>query len=451
MNNISQNNEKSNPVSSPASPEIVRCNPEGIPDELKQLPQWCIWFSGVPSSDGGVRKRIHRSDKPDRRASPTDPQTWNSFGCSENALSSASWGDKHPSGLTFALTESDPYTVIDLDNCICSKSEDGVLQCEHWAMEIIAALGSYTERSPSGRGIHIVIKASISKRISKITDGIEIFDAEHFINLTGYRLSIDASKPLNAIREFDEKTILNIIDQATMIKHTSSSNKIPSPPKDYPFPVDNKNTGPVQEKPASIQDKIADLCSRNEKFKQTWDHKYDELGYPSASESDAALICIAIRSDEWTDEELGYLIEEYRIKHDLLDDKHNWSDYIPRTIEKTRILLETQRKKQEEKEQFAMLPFDFIDFHQGYLSAKTLVIYIIILRHMNYRNRTYCVSYEKLSEKSATSKETTRKAIKELESRNLIKKERRNNSSNPFLQNKYKIGNVRRNGTIDYE
>ena len=62
--------------------------------------------------------------------------------------------------------------------------KDGEIQPE--AQSIVNAMDSYTEYSQSGTGLHIFIKAKKSgKRSKNSTKGIEIYDSERFIVMTG--------------------------------------------------------------------------------------------------------------------------------------------------------------------------------------------------------------------------------------------------------------------------
>jgi putative DNA primase/helicase len=47
-----------------------------------------------------------------------------------------------------------PYVGIDLDGC--RDPQTGVI--EPWALEVVRLLDSYTEVSPSGRGLHIWVR-----------------------------------------------------------------------------------------------------------------------------------------------------------------------------------------------------------------------------------------------------------------------------------------------------
>jgi putative DNA primase/helicase len=60
-------------------------------------------------------------------------------------------------GIGYVFSAEDPYTGIDLDKC--RDPETGTI--EEWAQEIIISLRSYTEISPSGRGVHIIVRGKL--------------------------------------------------------------------------------------------------------------------------------------------------------------------------------------------------------------------------------------------------------------------------------------------------
>jgi hypothetical protein len=146
-------------------------NYERIPEELKHLRQWHVWKqtdkTKIPVQINGAA------------AKSNDPETWTDF---ETAVDCAPLF----SGLAFEITE--PYTGIDLDNCI---DEDG--QIRQWAWPILFRFDGigYAEVSPSGSGIKILTRArktAGSRSLHKIADGkqqIECYDRTRFWTMTG--------------------------------------------------------------------------------------------------------------------------------------------------------------------------------------------------------------------------------------------------------------------------
>lgn len=114
------------------------------------------------------------------RASATDPTTWTSF---EGACAGSF------DGIGFCLSEDDPHCVVDLDNCRDPKTGE----IEVWAAKIVSRLDSYTEISPSGRGVHVWMRAEKPGPRCRLESQnglrrIEIYDRDQFITVTGNRL-----------------------------------------------------------------------------------------------------------------------------------------------------------------------------------------------------------------------------------------------------------------------
>jgi len=111
---------------------------ENIPEELKQLPQWVCHRNKIPFNPitGAPAKAGHQD-------------TWASFDDAVNA-------PDNYDGIGFEFNNNG-IVGIDLDKVI---AEDGNLSAE--AAEIVAMLDSYTEYSPSGKGLHVFVKGDIS-------------------------------------------------------------------------------------------------------------------------------------------------------------------------------------------------------------------------------------------------------------------------------------------------
>jgi primase-polymerase (primpol)-like protein len=86
-------------------------------------------------------------------------------------------------GIGFVFTTADPYTGIDLDHC---RTNEGDL--EGWAAAIVERLHSFTEWSPSGEGLHILVKASLPECAGRRTSGIEIYNSRRYFTITGDQL-----------------------------------------------------------------------------------------------------------------------------------------------------------------------------------------------------------------------------------------------------------------------
>ena len=144
-----------------------------VPAELRQRAAWVLWRS---EERGGKETKVpYRASDPRRGASSTDPATWATV---DEALASCHVAD----GVGFVFAPDDPFVGIDLDSC---TDESGEL--EPWAAEIVEALDSYTERTPSGRGLHVIVKGELAG--SRRRHGnFEVYDEGRYFTMSGERL-----------------------------------------------------------------------------------------------------------------------------------------------------------------------------------------------------------------------------------------------------------------------
>jgi replicative DNA helicase len=146
-------------------------------EELKQFKNWvCFQLEDDPKPDYPEHKtKIPKSPLYRGNAKSTDPSTWGTYEEAVAAVKKYGY-----SGIGFVFSKEAGYTGIDLDRVI----ENGKLNEE--AEAIVNSLDSYTEYSPSKRGVHILVKAEIPKALaSKDFDPIEMYDTGRFFTITG--------------------------------------------------------------------------------------------------------------------------------------------------------------------------------------------------------------------------------------------------------------------------
>lgn len=151
---------------------------ENIPNELQQYQQWINWeYRNVEHVEQDGSKSVRQTKVPvrpidGRNASSTNPLDWTSF---ERAVAAARQFNR---GLGFVFTKSDPYCGFDLDD---PEGNEAVAK-RHG--EIYAQLNSYSEWSPSGKGIHVIVKASLPAK-GRHPKYYGCFDNERFFTFTG--------------------------------------------------------------------------------------------------------------------------------------------------------------------------------------------------------------------------------------------------------------------------
>lgn len=172
-----------------------------IPADIRHKGQLVFWR--YDNIGGNITKVPYKNKH--TKAKVNDPKTWISSDEAEK------YEEHGMDGIGFVLTESDPFIVIDLDKCI----EDDKIN--EFAQSVIDYFKSYTEISPSGKGLHIVIKGEMKKAI--VRKGLEVYSKGRYICFTG-----------NKIWDYDINTCQKEIDE--LVKKYGK--KDPEPTKSYP-------------------------------------------------------------------------------------------------------------------------------------------------------------------------------------------------------------------------
>ena len=138
-----------------------------IPEELKKLNQWvCTWDNSKVPMKAFEKKA----------ASSTAPETWGTF---EQAAAAVEGGKYDQVGFVFADTG---LVGIDID----VGFEDGLMT--PLCADIMKACHSYTEKSRSGRGVHILLHGDLPFPGKNNLKGVEIYKSRRFFIMTGKQL-----------------------------------------------------------------------------------------------------------------------------------------------------------------------------------------------------------------------------------------------------------------------
>ena len=153
---------------------------ENVPEELRERPQWVCW------------RYEERDEKPTKvpyqpngkRATVTDLMTWWGF---EHCVMEAA---HHFDGVGFVFSSADPFVGIDLDDC--RDPETGAIS--EWAQKIIERVSEgYTEISPSGEGVHVIVEGTVRggrtrKKVrvnGEVVGQVEMYGHSKFFTVTG--------------------------------------------------------------------------------------------------------------------------------------------------------------------------------------------------------------------------------------------------------------------------
>lgn len=210
---------------------------DDIPEELKKLPYWICHEKKVPKNPRTGRNLSGPYDK---------------WGTDFETAATATKKYKFD-GLGFVFKSDNVYCGIDIDKCVV----DGLLSSE--AERMVKMCGSYSEFSPSGSGVHIIVKNSGNKKISLKRKEIEVYSSDRYFTVSGNNING------NEIREIDVERVIS----------------------SYMNPMPNDVS--------SLIEKIGE--SEGERFLRLWRGEWNGV-YGSQSEADMALCSIIAKSEK---------------------------------------------------------------------------------------------------------------------------------------------------------
>ena len=301
--------------------ELINCKlaeriEHNAPELLKSLPQWVMWkYQHIPGKPKPKKPPFQTTG---RAAAANDPRTWCSYRQAKATLETADGFQ----GIGFMLDSG--IVVIDLDNCL-EKTEGG-LRVTKTARRVFELAHSYTEISPSGKGLHIFLRGKMPEVNGQQQDGMksdkgEMYEARRYITVTGERVG-----QAQEIRE-DQEAINQIYE---LLK---------SPTREPPQATPAIRSYRPPRADAEVISK-ARRAGNGAKFTRLYCG--DITGYPSKSEAHLALVSMLVY---WTNGDKGqierifkssdmYLLdEETRLKWDA-PHRADGSTYGEMTLEK---------------------------------------------------------------------------------------------------------------------
>jgi hypothetical protein len=171
-----------------------------IPDELRAQSRWAPWraqwndkrqkWDKIPCQANGYG------------LSTAKPERWLGF---DAALAAFKARPDAFAGIGYVMTGPHGLVGTDLDGCV---NTDGTI--EPWAAEVVAALDSYTEVSPSGRGLRIFTTGEVPEDWTNHEIGIEVYAGHEprFLTVTGDVISGHAEMrqaPADAMAELSTR------------------------------------------------------------------------------------------------------------------------------------------------------------------------------------------------------------------------------------------------------
>ena len=140
--------------------------------EIGRICRWVAW-KYVQRDDRMTKPPI--DPKTGKLASVTDPSTWGTYDQAQT-YAQANGCD----GVGIVLTGQEGVFAIDLDDCL---DEDGI--AVPWVRELLDYAETYTEKSPSGRGLRMIVKGTLDKALVCASAGVEVYGRGRYVTITG--------------------------------------------------------------------------------------------------------------------------------------------------------------------------------------------------------------------------------------------------------------------------
>jgi primase-polymerase (primpol)-like protein len=288
---------------------IAGIDVDAIPEALRNRPQWVTWKfelrggkrTKVPYNPATGRRALaadgwENKRKKIRRPPGTAKQTWTAFSIALLKFRNPKNGYD---GIGYVFAADDPYFGCDLDSVLQADEtfipawpESLARKCASWPImppaEIVKALDTYAEISPSGRGLKLIgigkLPSDGSRKDAdddgsgKKPAGIELYDRDRFFTITGRRF--EETPP--ELRECNGS--LTILHRSVF----GDGKKTPKAPRRH-------TARRVEDKPSDGSMTAAEMellekafgSKSGEKTKQLWEG--NTAGYSSESEADLAL------------------------------------------------------------------------------------------------------------------------------------------------------------------
>jgi putative DNA primase/helicase len=201
-----------------------------LPALMRERKQWLVWRfeqrdgepkpRKVPYYVGGRRRRGTQGDDDDRHRLAT-------FEAAVATLGRNGWD-----GLGFAFLPGDGLIGIDIDGGLATDPDTGELVPTDLCRSIVEACASYTELSPSGKGVHIIVQGE-TQTFKDNGIGLEVFCGSQYFTCTGQRWGSD----VDTVEPIADKTLgrLRATVESARAKHKGAA--APATVVDIPVPA----------------------------------------------------------------------------------------------------------------------------------------------------------------------------------------------------------------------
>lgn len=148
---------------------------KNVPEELKSKKQW-VCYKAKPRGNKITKEPVNPIS-----GYPNDANNEENWLLFEEALHYV--GNEKITGIGFVFTNEDDYVGIDIDACVDENGRFNQIANEVLKLFVGKA---YAEYSPSGKGIHLIVKGQKSSQRSKNKKlGLEVYSDKRYFTVTG--------------------------------------------------------------------------------------------------------------------------------------------------------------------------------------------------------------------------------------------------------------------------
>lgn len=240
-----------------------------LPEEMRQRRQWLL-ASADAKGDLKVPTTLDAAGQP-RLADATNPAEWLDF----DTACHAAW--HYGRAIGYCLSVDDPYCVIDLDVKNQTNEKDPAKWTPHDVVQghamIVGTFASYTERSQSGQGLHIWLRAGIPDDDGRgcKRNFVEVYCQKRFMVCTG---DIVMDRAIRA-------------DEQTQPLVSALVGRIRAEQKDSAIELDEDAEEDWSD--AEIVEQLTSQANAD-KYLELCKGDWRAMGFPSGSELDMALL-----------------------------------------------------------------------------------------------------------------------------------------------------------------
>lgn len=251
---------------------------DAIPQKIKDIPRWVVWRL-EPTRGGGKPSKRPFCPMSGRPMSTSSRSYRCAFTEAKRVCQKGGW-----SGVGLVLAPEDGLVWFDLDHVRDVGGGDLLPD----AQDLVTALGSYTEVSPSGTGLRLVARGSLPPGTKQNRrdafgpgTGLEVYDGKsaRFLTITGHQIGQEGIE--------DRQAGIDAILGKFMRPVTAT----PDPSNDRLAHVRAAIEAELAENPDSTltaaDTALVERLKQSPRFGALWDG--DTSDYPSGSEADVAL------------------------------------------------------------------------------------------------------------------------------------------------------------------